>query len=152
MQRRLAVAATLVHARWIGVEHRSKEIDAIKPRRRTRIRYGPRLEKPGSYRTIGGVKRMKPTCPPVAAAVRIRAQSEQRVDNLHVTAPRDVYERGRIEAECRRIDRRREFVAKGNEPPQLAGVVVLHCASKPFLGGHHLRLEPGWRPAHVFRR
>src|SRR5262245_23432708 len=96
MQRRLAIAAALVHACRVVFEYAGQEVGAIEVCGSTGIRHCARGQQPLRRGRAGRVQRMKATCPPATLPVWISTELQQHIDDSHVVAARKVNERGRI--------------------------------------------------------
>ena len=74
MQRRLPVAAALVHSRRIRVEHLLEELEAIEVRGGARVRNRACGKQALRDRIVCPVQRMEAAGPPIAAPVRVGAK------------------------------------------------------------------------------
>jgi len=104
VQRRLSIAAALVDALGVVIEHAPEQIRPVEVRRGTSVRLGARRDQPVGDIATRRVQRVEPTRPPVALPVRVSAELEEHVDHGGVVRERD--DRRRIEREQRRIDQR----------------------------------------------
>ena len=84
VERRLAVAAALVHARRILLDHAREEIDAVEMRGGARVGDRTRGEEPVRGVAGGDVQRVEGARPPLAPPIRIGAELEEHVDHREV--------------------------------------------------------------------
>ena len=75
---------------------------------------------------------MESARPPVASAVGIRTEFEERVDEGHVLLPRDSNERGSAETEKRFVDRGPRVVAVCQHGAQFRHVTLMHRMLETF--------------------
>ena len=102
VERRLAVAAALVHARGIVGDHLREQVGTIEVRGGAGVGNRARCEQPVGGGAGGDVQRVKPSCPPIAPPIRIGAELEQHLDHGEIVREGDD---GRlIEGERRLVD------------------------------------------------
>ena len=102
MERRLPVAAPLVHAGRVGRNHLLEHVRAIQVRRGTRIHHRAGGNQPLGRLPGRRIERVERARPPLAPPVRIGARLEQHAHHRRVAGVGD--DRGRVEREERLVD------------------------------------------------
>ena len=126
MERCLAVATPLVHALRIRGEDGGEQIGTIDARRGAGVGDRAGGDQPIRDHAACGVERRKSARPPVAAPVRVGAELQECVDELHASAAGNGNERGRIEAKGGRVDDATQLFTKREQATQGRGVSVAH--------------------------
>jgi hypothetical protein len=145
VERRLAVAASLVNAQRILSEHFLENVDLIEMRCRARIGNGARRNESIGFGRRRRVQGMESASPPTALLIWIRTGFEQRLDERDVTAPRDCDEGGRVELENGRVYRVAKLVVGLEQSPN--GLRIAVANGFPELGNCeliHLRITFWW--------
>ena len=133
VERRLAIATTLVSSARLPRQHRREQIGTVEMCGGARIGNSAGREEPLGHRARRRVQWMEATGPPVALSIRIGTEREHRVHEIYVPTTRNGSERWRVEAERRAVYYVAERVTMRHETTQLVDVAILHRALEPIL-------------------